>query len=673
MCGFAGFVNATGDATAERLRRIVADMAGAVIHRGPDDAGEWVDAEAGVGFGFRRLAIIDLSPAGHQPMHSASDRYVIIFNGEVYNFEDIRGELIQRGLAPEFRGHSDTEVLLAAIDAWGIEAAVQRFTGMFAIALWDRRERQLHLIRDRLGIKPLYYGWMGDSFLFGSELKGLVRHPDFRGEIDRSSIADLVRHNYIPAPQTIYFGVHKLRPGSVLTVDPTRRTSDLNVYWSPRAIAEAGVADRFTGSFADAVDELELLLRDAVGLRMISDVPLGVFLSGGIDSSVVTALMQAQSTRPVKTFSIGFNEDGYDEARHAAAVAAHLGTDHTELYVTPEEALAVIPRLPEIYDEPFADSSQIPTFLVSELARRHVTVALSGDGGDELFAGYNRYFRASKIWARTGWVPPLLGRAVAGSLAAVSPAGWDRAFRAVGPMLPRELRGRMSGDRVHKLAALLALGAPDMMYRRLISVWSDPASLVIGASTENVSLERAEIGAELESFTERMMYHDLVNYLPDDILAKVDRASMAVSLEAREPLLDHRVVEFAWRLPLEMKVQGATGKRVLREVLYRYVPRELIERPKMGFGVPLDHWLRGPLRPWVEALLDEGRLRREGIFVPAVVRRVWREHLSGERNWQYRLWGVLMFQAWQEHAGATCVNANSQVFAPAANHATVYS
>jgi asparagine synthase (glutamine-hydrolysing) len=427
----------------------------------------------------------------------------------------------------------------------------------------------------------------------------------------------------------------------------------VRTYWSARAVAEAGTANPFVGTFANAVDELDALLRDAVGLRMIADVPLGVFLSGGIDSSTVAALMQAQSSRPIKTFSIGFHEEAYNEARHAAAVARHLGTDHTELYVTAEEALAVIPRLPRMYDEPFADASQIPTFLVSQLARRHVTVALSGDGGDELFAGYNRYFWGRGIWNRIGWMPATMRRALAGSLTALSPEMWERIFGALGAVLPQVMKQRTPGDQLHKLAGVLAVQSADEMYWRLTSAWNDPGALVLGAEEHPSAFTDAERVARLPDFTLRMMQLDLITYLPDDLLVKVDRASMAVSLEAREPLLDHRLAEFAWRLPLEMKMQGTLGKRVLREVLYRYVPRELIERPKMGFGIPIHSWLRGPLREWAEELLSESRLRREGIFVPQIVRHAWCEHLSGRRNWQYRLWGVLMFQAWMDQTGAS--------------------
>ena len=649
MCGLTGFWETSARRAGADLCQTVRRMAGTLHHRGPDDGGEWAEARAGVAFGFRRLAIVDLSPAGHQPMTSASERYVIAFNGEVYNFEALRAELTGQNAAPAFRGRSDTEVMLAAIEAWGLEAAVRRFVGMFAFALWDRQERILHLVRDRLGIKPLYYGWAGDTLLFGSELKALRAHPAFRPEIDRDVLTLLLRHNYVPAPYSIYKGIRKLPPGTILTLRGGGEATPVP-YWSARDAAAAGLADPFSGSEAEATDRLDALLREAVGLRMVADVPLGAFLSGGVDSSAVVALMQAQSARPVQTFSVGFRESGYDEAPFAREVANHLGTDHTELYVSPEDAQAVIPALPAMYDEPFADSSQIPTFLVSQLARRSVTVSLSGDGGDELFAGYNRYFAGRRLWDRMDRMPPALRRAAAGALTAVPSRTVDALARQIHPLLPRGLRhGGLSG-KVAKTADILRADCPDAMYGTLVSHWTDPAALVLGEHVGEppTALTGEDRWAGPTDLTQRMMYMDQMSYLPDDILTKVDRASMAVGLEARVPLLDHRVVEFAWRLPLSLTLRDGQGKWLLRQVLYRYVPREMIERPKMGFGVPLDSWLRGPLRPWAEALLDENRLRDEGFFDPAPIRARWAEHLSGRRDWQSHLWGVLMFQAWHE-------------------------
>jgi asparagine synthase (glutamine-hydrolysing) len=652
MCGLCGFLDTSParGGSAEALTGIAVRMADALRHRGPDSGGAWADPAVGIGLGHRRLAILDLSPAGHQPMESAAGRYVMVFNGEVYNYKELRNDLERAGAVSGFRGHSDTEVLLAAFEAWGIEAAVRRFNGMFAIALWDRAERTLHLLRDRLGEKPLYYGWAGTTFLFGSELKALRAHPAFRGEVDRGALALLLRYNYIPAPHSIYRGFHKLPPGSVLTVraDAGPRHAEPAAYWSARAAAERGGQQPFTGTEAEAVEHLDGLLRDAVGMRMEADVPLGAFLSGGIDSSTVVALMQAQSRRAVKTFSIGFQEAGFDEARDAAAVARHLGTDHTELYLSARDGLDVIPLLPSLYDEPFSDSSQIPTFLVSGMAKRHVTVSLSGDGGDELFGGYNRYFWGQQLWDRVGRLPRSVRSGAARALGAVPPRAWDRLFTAPGTaaLLPRRVRRQAQpADKIGKIADVLRVDSPEAMYRTLVSHWKCPGSVLQG----NVAEPPPPPGfCGTAVLPLRMMYLDTVSYLPDDVLAKVDRASMGVSLEARVPLLDHRVAEFAWTLPLAFKIRGGQGKWALRRVLDRYVPPALIDRPKMGFGVPIGAWLRGPLRDWAEALLAPRRLEDEGFFRPAPVRARWEEHLSGRRNAQHELWDVLMFQSWWE-------------------------
>lgn len=650
MCGFTGYFSGQwpGEQALPRLARMTATL----THRGPDSDGHWLDADAGIALGHRRLAIVDLSPAGAQPMPSPCGRYVVAFNGEIYNHGMLRTELARSGMAPTWRGHSDTETLLAGFEAWGIQATVERAVGMFAFAVWDRQARTLTLGRDRLGEKPLYYGWQGRGssavFLFGSELKALRAHPAFAATIDRDALCLYMRHMAVPSPHSIYQGIKKLPPGTLLTVSRQLPDAQPLAYWSGVAVAKRGVAQPFTGTPDQAVDALELLLKDAVRQQMVADVPLGAFLSGGIDSSTVVALMQAQSARPVKTFTIGFNEEGFNEAVHAKAVAAHLGTDHTELYVTPDQAMAVIGRLPNLYDEPFADSSQIPTFLVSQMARQHVTVSLSGDAGDELFCGYNRYALTASLWHKLVRLPLPLRRAAAWGLTRLSPQAWSR----LAAHTPLARRWSGLGDKVHRGAGVMASRTADELYLRMVSNWEDPASVVLGGGEPATVLTGAAPALAGLSNVERMMVLDMLTYLPDDILTKVDRAAMGVSLETRVPFLDHRVVEFAWHLPLHYKLRQENGvqttKWALRQVLYRHVPQALIERPKMGFGVPIDSWLRGPLRAWAEDLLGEQRLRREGYFNPAPVRQKWAEHLSGQRNWQSPLWSVLMFQAWLE-------------------------
>ncbi len=577
-------------------------------------------------------------------MQSRDGRHVISYNGEIYNHPALRRDLEDAGHRG-WRGTSDTETLLAAITEWGLDGALERANGMFAFALWDREARALHLARDRMGEKPLYYGRHGQSFLFGSELKALAAHPDWRAEVDRGALALLLRLSYVPSPHCIWQGIRKLPPAHYVTVtDGGRQVSEPVCYWRLEDAVRRGQATRFAGSDAEAANALEALLSDAVGLRMAADVPLGAFLSGGLDSSTVVALMQAQASRPVRTFSIGFHEHGYDEAAHAKAVAEHLGTDHTELYVRPRDALAVIPDLPGMWDEPFADSSQIPTYLVSRLARDHVTVSLSGDGGDELFCGYNRYVLGYDVWRRIGRLPAPLRRGLGAALGRVPPALPDRAMA----LLPKRLRFPAPGDRLLKLAEVLRHDDAEAFYRALVSHTKDPGALVIGGDEPATALSDRTDWPGVGDFRERMMYLDAKTYLPDDILTKVDLASMAVSLEARVPLLDHRVVDFAQSLPMTMKVRGGQSKWLLRQVLYRHVPQALMDRPKMGFGVPVEEWLRGPLKDWGAALLDETRLGREGFLQPEPVRRMWDEHQAGTRRWHYHLWDVLMFQAWLE-------------------------
>lgn len=638
MCGIAGFVDFLGQRDEAALRRLAGEMSHTLAHRGPDGEGVWADADAGVALAQRRLAIVDLSPAGAQPMVSACGRYVLVYNGEAYNAADLRPELEARGIV--FRGHSDTEVVLEGCAAWGVEATLRRLNGMFALALWDRGERRLTLARDRLGIKPLYWSEGTGAFLFGSELKALKAHPACPSEVDRDAVTAFLRHNYVPAPQTIFRGIRKLRPGCLLTLGPGGNAAE-RAYWSLADVEREAQAAPFSGDDAAAVDALHDLLSDAVRLRMISDVPLGAFLSGGIDSSTVAALMQAQSGRPVKTFSIGFPEADYDEARHAAAVARHLGTDHTEFTVTAAEAREVIPLLAEQYDEPFSDSSQIPTFLVSRLTRREVTVALSGDGGDELFFGYSRYALADTHARRLFALPRPLRAIGAALLRALPPSAWDAALRC----LPPVAGVRLTGDRLHKLAEVMG-GDLDAFYRRLVSHWENPEEVAIGGHEPRGAFGDPGIAALVPDFRARMAYLDILTYLPDDILTKVDRASMAVSLEARVPILDHRVVAFSRALPHRFKVREGTSKWLLRQVLYRHVPRDLVDRPKMGFGVPLDEWLRGPLREWAEDLLSPTEVERFGLVRAAPVAEAWREHLSGRRNRQYDLWDVLMLQSW---------------------------
>lgn len=652
MCGLAGFLGTGFSDSRDNAKSIVGRMTDTIINRGPDDSGTWTCEHGMVALGHRRLAIVDLSPAGHQPMAGPSGRYVMVFNGEIYNHLKLRSALETAGQAPVWRGHSDTETLLAGFDAWGIQGTVERAIGMFAIAVWDRETRTLTLVRDRLGEKPLYYGWQGSGtqavFLFGSELKALRVHPSFENRVDRGALSLQLRNNYIPAPYSIYQGISKLPPGSLLTVSLSQREERVSQYWCAASVAEKGIANPFTGTAEDAVDQLEVLLKDAISQQMMADVPLGAFLSGGIDSSTIVALMQAQSSRPVKTFTIGFNEVGYNEAEHAKAVAAHLGTEHTELYVTAQQARDVIPLLPQIYDEPFSDSSQIPTYLVSQLAKKHVTVSLSGDAGDELFCGYTRYQSAERIWSRVGMAPRVVRQLVAAGITSVSPQRWNRIGDGLQNVIPASLRVSAFGDKLHKGADVLTARNFDAFYLGLCAHWPDPSAIVLNGYHPPTML--VEDAPRLPGFSrvQRMMALDMLSYLPGDILTKVDRAAMGVSLETRVPFLDHRVVELAWRLPQSVKVREGKSKWVLRQILYRHVPEALIERPKMGFGVPIGAWLRGPLRDWAESLLDEQRLKQEGFFHPAPIRKKWREHLSGQRNWQHHLWDVLMFQAWHE-------------------------
>lgn len=647
MCGLTGFVSRDG-LDQSHARAIAGKMRDTITHRGPDDAGVWVDAEAGIALAHRRLSILDLSPAGHQPMISEFGRYVLVFNGEIYNHLDIRREVEGAG-GRAWRGHSDTETLLAAIETWGLERALRASVGMFALAVWDRQERVLSLARDRAGEKPLYYGWQGTTLLFGSELKALRANPAFRSEIDRDVIPLYLRHGYIPAPWSIWKGIRKLLPGTIVHFEggSVGELPEPEPYWSVAEAIAAGQANPFIGSDDEAVGAVESQLKTAVAGQMVADVPLGAFLSGGIDSSAVVALMQVQSTKPVKTFTIGFDEDGFNEAEHARAVALHLGTEHTEWYVSPTDARELIPNLGALYDEPFGDSSAIPTHLVSRLARQHVAVSLSGDGGDELFGGYDRYFniKAERIWHTTRFLPgPLRGLAASMVRSPVTRAADDLVhalLEGFGRPTGKSLRARLN-----LAAALSTCETHADFYRMMCSQWQYPPVRHAGEALTSGPTER--VLHSLTESVERMMATDSLSYLPDDILVKVDRAAMGVSLETRVPLLDHRLIELAWRLPFSMKVRGGEGKWVLRQVLYRHLPRNIIDRPKMGFGVPVDNWLRGPLREWAEDLLAEQKLIQQDLLDPKPIRARWKRHVEGRQDSKDSLWPVLMFQVWLE-------------------------
>ena len=642
MCGITGFISNCLD---DNSARIAEQMTYALRHRGPDDSGIWLDKQSGVALGHRRLAIVDLSPAGHQPMHSSGGHYALVFNGEIYNHLALRKELAQQQSGWQWQGHSDTETLLACFEAWGVKQSLQRVIGMFAFALWDRRKRVLTLARDRMGEKPLYYGWQDSTFLFGSELKALKAHPKFQASVDRGALALFLRYNYVPTPYSIYENVCKLSPGTFLQIKAEKLQAEPVPYWSLTEVAQKGMAEPFSGSDEEAVDMLEQHLRTAVRRQMLSDVPLGALLSGGFDSTAITALMQTENPNPVLTFTIGFNESAYSEADHARSVARHLGTDHTELYLTADDALALIPQLPAMYDEPFADSSQLPTHLVMRLARRHVTVALSGDGGDEFFAGYNRYFLTPKVWSYLAGIPIVLRQLLGTGLAALP----VKAINFLAGPLAKQVDIAFPGDKLNKLLLCMQKARSiDDLYVSLVSEWPRPAEMTgCGNMPPNLQDER-ERWPQMADPVARMMVLDGLTYLPDDILVKVDRAAMAVSLETRAPFLDRDLIKFAWSLPMNMKIRNRKGKWLLRQLVYRYVPRNLMERPKMGFAIPLDSWLRGPLREWAEALLAEDRLRKEGYLDPVYIRSAWRKHSAGQASYGYRLWSVLMFQAWLE-------------------------
>ena len=672
MCGFAGFLQGPKNGIGN-LEVLAIKMANAISHRGPDDSGVWTDDQIGIAFGHRRLSIVDLSIAGHQPMKSVSGRYVLVFNGEIYNHLQIRMEIDKNNTSKkdslpkiQWRGHSDTETLLAGFETWGIEDTLKKSVGMFAFALWDTHTKSLTLARDRFGEKPLYYGWVGTgsrhAFVFGSELKALRAFPEFKNEISRNSLALYMRFMYIPAPFSIYENIYKLEPGSMLTLNGAQLNSLQEVtstplhrrWWALSDVVEAG-AQNLISDEKEAIQELEQRLLEAVRLQSLADVSIGAFLSGGVDSSAIVALMQQHANKPIKTFTVGFEEAGFDESPFALAVANHLGTEHAELFVTAVEAQQVVFQLPRIYDEPFADSSQIPTYLISQAARKSVTVALSGDGGDELFGGYNRYFWGPRIWSKLAWMPYTIRNALSAAISSIPINGWNALSRPFNSLVSNEKGVSQLGDKAHKLASRLhSVRNLDDLYFSLVSEWQDPAQVVKNRDgalfTDSQLLNNIPANStNLYNNQNRMMYLDSMSYLPDDILCKVDRAAMAASLETRVPFLDHRVAELAWKLPINMKIRGDQGKWILREVLYKYVPKELVDRPKAGFAIPIGQWLRGPLRDWAENLLDENRLQNEGYFYPLPIRQKWKEHLNSKRDHTSALWAVLMFQAWLEN------------------------
>ncbi len=646
MCGIAGVLDGQAATGRDALAAVAERMGASLRHRGPDDGAIWVDEAAGIALAHRRLSIIDLSAAGRQPMVSRAGRYVLVWNGELYNFRDLRGRLESNGA--QFRGHSDTEVMLAAIEAWGLERALVRANGMFAFAVWDREDRRLRLARDRVGEKPLYYASTGSTFLFGSELRALREHPSCPSGVDRDALTALLRYGYIPEPWSILRGVRKLPPGTFLEVDPNDRSlRPPTPYWQAEdVVARALAAPRLSG--VEAVDATHRALSDAVRIRLESDVPLGALLSGGIDSSLVVALMQEHSSTPVRTFTIGSSDRANDEAPEAKAVARALGTDHTEMYVEPAEARAIVTELPAIYDEPLADPSQLPSVVVARLARRAVTVVLSGDGGDELFGGYNRYVLGDAVWRRARHVPAAVRRPIGSALSRIPPESSDRLYRRVEHLMPRAARVRLPGDKLQKLGDVIAAPDLDALCRALVSQWHDPTEVVIGGVEPHVAFADPSSGPSLPDTVDRLMYRDLLGYLPGDALVKLDRATMSVALEGRLPFLDDRVVETAWSLDRSAKIRDGQGKWALRRVLDRYLPSELVDRPKMGFDLPLDGWLRSDLREWAEALLEPKRLAAEGYFRPEPVRKLLDGHVRGRRNDAYRLWPLLAFQAWLE-------------------------
>ena len=653
MCGIAGFVDFDARTDQTTATQTLNGMRHALRRRGPDDEGSWIDPHSGVGLAHTRLAVIDLSANGHQPMASSSGRYQITFNGEIYNYREIATTLSASGFSP--KGGSDTEVLLAALEQWGLEKTLQLLNGMFAFAIWDKKDNTLYLARDRMGEKPLYYGWLGREFVFASQLNALEAHPKWDKDICRNALSLFMRYAYIPAPHSIYKGIYKLPPACYLSIpahnpnlrndfsafpDGSTEQNRPRKYWDLCSVANSGIANRDSESTKDYVDTFQNLLSKSVKSQMVADVPIGAFLSGGIDSSLIVALMQSHATQPIKTFTIGFDVNGFDEAPFARAVADHIGTEHIELYVSGNDTIDVVPSLADVYDEPHADPSDVPSILVSRLARQDVTVCVSGDGGDELFCGYNRYLHSDRIWRSISKYPAWLRKLAAQTITSVAPSTWDTVSRIVPRSPPR------AGYKLHKLADSLHSKDVQDVYRRLISAWQEPSELVLSSSEpDSFFASENTLNGDMH-FTDQMAYWDQVAYLPDDNLAKMDRASMSVGLESRAPLLDRDIVEFSWNLPFEMKISSGQSKRLMRDLLYRYVPRKLIERPKMGFSIPIGEWLRGPMMEWCEDTIHYDTLSHQGLLDPSLVHQLWREHKSGRVEGQNALWAVLMFQSW---------------------------
>jgi asparagine synthase (glutamine-hydrolysing) len=643
MCGIAGYFSIKDDVNENILKK----MAESLIHRGPNYQGTWIDNDSKIGFAHSRLSILDTSSAGNQPMISQTGRFVICFNGEIYNHLDMRKKLANAGYSISYNSQSDTETILCCFEFWGIKKTLIECVGMFAFAVFDKKLNKLFLGRDRFGEKPLYYGWQKRIFYFASELKAIRKHLNFNPEMNQDALQEYMKYSYIPAPLSIYKGIQKLTPGCILTISLDKPEGNMSIesFWNLSKVAANAQQSMFSGTDIDALNEVEQLLTQSVRGQQLSDVPLGAFLSGGIDSSLIVALMQSQSSRPVNTFTIGFKEDAYNEAKFAAQVASHLGTNHNEIYVDANDIMNVIPSLPELYDEPFADSSQLPTYLVSQLARQYVTVSLSGDGGDEIFGGYNRYMQAGRF----NKYPRFLRKAIASSILNFSPVQLNQAYQLFKPMLPGSLKSSNPGNHLIKIAGILSLDSNWEIYQKLVTIGSNNDILINKTNFRSGSKEHFDFFPEQTDFASRMMMTDSLTYLPDDILCKVDRAAMGVSLETRVPFLDHRVASFAWSLPLNFKIREGKGKWLLRELLYKYVPKNLIERPKMGFGLPIDSWLRSPLRDWAESLLNEKDLNDLGYINTQKVRVMWNEHLSGRKNLQYELWNILMFRAWQKY------------------------